>query len=218
VPASELHGGLLFKGRVPALYPNFVSTDAAAAQRDCRAMVRSLRQLQLPTGFGIKDSFANLDLSDAGFWCAIEGQWIGCEPPRDRRLPADGTLSFHWLQDVSGVRRWLDVAGIAGVGAEQVCRHPVASAVVSFLAVQRGEDVLAGAIFTRFGRATGISNVFALDDTLPVWFLVVQLAGERWKESALIGWEAGQSLERARAAGFSALHPMRVWIDVGGVS
>lgn len=228
--SSDLNGvgvvdtcvGVLFPGRVPEFYPNFVSVDADVSRRDARLMVAALREADLPAGFGIKDSFANLDLGRDGFDCAIEGQWLGFDGAIDDSPPVQRDLSISWPRDVTGIDRWLEVAGMTCIDPVKLCRQPLASKRVSFLEVRRNDEIVAGAVLTSFGPAQrpvlGVSNVFAREDDLPVWTLIMTAARRRWRGCVLVGWEADASIESAQAAGFRTLHPMRVWIDEGRAS
>lgn len=210
-------GGVMFQRRVPAYFPNYISTDRDEAARKQCALADELRSLGLPSGFGIKDSYANLDLSDQGFRCAIEGQWIVSDSKKlaDSQIPPD--VSVLWPRERHGVEVWIRSSGITAIDVDRFLGSPRAVRAVAFIALLKAERIQAGAIINTSERVLGISNVFSLDPDLDVWPLLAAAIRRRLGDALLVGWEAGEALEAARAAGFETIHPMRVWIDERGL-
>jgi len=215
-PSVPRFGGVLFRRKVPAYFPNYISTDCDVAARNQCGLADELRSLGLPAGFGIKDSYANLDLSDQGFRCAIEGQWIvsGGEQRSDTRIPPD--VSILWPKERHGIEAWIQSSGITAIDVDRFLGSPRAVRSVALVALLKAERIQAGAIINASERVLGISNVFSLDPELDMWPLLKAAIRRRVGHALLVGWEAGEALEAACAAGFEAVHPMRVWIDGRG--
>jgi hypothetical protein len=213
VPSLARFGGVIFSRKMPAYFPNFISTESTASVQNQCALVQALRTLKLPVGFGIKDSYANLDLSAHGFRCAMEGRWIGLDNERGavRQLPP--AVSVLWPETRHGVEAWIQASGFCAIDIARYFASPRAVRTVAFLAVLQGQSVRAGAIVSATQWSAGISNVFSLDPNLPVWPLITTAIRHRFGDALLVGWESGDALDAARDAGFESLHPMRVWID-----
>ncbi len=213
VPVIDVHGGVLFRGNVPAFYPNFVSTSAGAAKRSEGALVNTLGELHLPPGFGIKDSYANLDLSHFGYHRVIEAQWIALEM---RKRVFDSThqdFTTPWVTSPVELEAWLTAARLSCFDTNQFFSSAVDSSRVSFLSVKNDGYVIAGAVFTKFSEAIGVSNVFSTSPDVPIWSLIIQAGQERFGSATLVDWESGDALDEARRAGVICLQPLRVWVN-----
>jgi hypothetical protein len=66
----------------------------------------------------------------------------------------------------------------------------------------------------RSEHVVGLSNVEAAPgaDEGAVWRWLVAVAGHQFPGVDLVGYESGPALAAARAAGFSAIGPLRVWM------
>ena len=66
---------------MPPFYPNLVTIGSNdGAQRVQLDYIERLLALDLPVGWGIKDSYACLDLAAFGFEIALDAQWYAREP------------------------------------------------------------------------------------------------------------------------------------------
>jgi hypothetical protein len=72
-----------------------------------------------------------------------------------------------------------------------------------------GDPVTAGAVLTDAGAVVGVSNVFG---GASAYDSAVVEAARRFHGRTLVGWETGDDLAAARAAGFRALGAVRVWV------
>jgi len=71
--------------RTPPLYPDAVTLDASATEQDVLTRVDTVSP-----GCSVKDSFATLDLSPAGFRVLFDATWIARAPAKDPgRVPTD---------------------------------------------------------------------------------------------------------------------------------
>ncbi len=60
----------------------------------------------------------------------------------------------------------------------------------------------------------GVSNVEADGGTAEpdLWRWLVAVVGDRYPGLDVVGYESGSMLDAARAAGFTAIGPLRIWI------
>jgi hypothetical protein len=66
---------------MPEFYPNLVTLiDDDAAQRVQLGYIERLLSHDLPTGWGVKDSYACLDLAPLGFGILLDAQWYARDP------------------------------------------------------------------------------------------------------------------------------------------
>jgi hypothetical protein len=133
---------------------------------------------------GVKDSFAEVDLSAGGFDVLFEASWIGLVD--DVRAPLAGLRAVH---------------------------DPTAGPDVVVLEVVRDGEVLGRGTGHRHRSVVGLSNVEAgaplhLPDVVAA--LVHGVRG-RFGPLPVVGYEHGEALDAAAAVGFSVLGPLRVW-------
>ncbi len=191
--------------RTPPMYP-----DAITLASDVPAEAL-LARIDRSAGCSVKDSFATLDLSDAGFEVLFDAEWIVRVPSRP---PDPGTLQWKRVERPDELRAWS-----VGHGGGSTFRPALLEAPsVAILAGRDPEGTLrAGAIATAGDAGVGISNVFAAGDDSDAAFAkafggataaIVELHPRR----PIVGDLAGAGLEAARAAGFETIGPLRVWM------
>ena len=203
----------------PRFYPNLV-TLAATAEPD--TYVEGLRELvaaEVPGDWGVKDSFAALDLAPLGFRLLFDAQWIA-RAASDPRVE-DAMPDVRWLK-VERARELADWE-LAWAGVPVDLKSPAPARVflpalladddVAFIAAYQGPRLVAGAIAHRAANVVGWSNLF-----------VPTVQADRFRGECLaqivrtfpglpvVGYEAGEALARARALGFGTVGPLRVWV------
>jgi hypothetical protein len=191
--------------RTPPRFPDAVTLVADLSVPDLLARVDAA------VGCSIKDSFASLDLTAYGLRVLFDAQWIvrgatAVPPSADR-------ARWEVLHDRAGLaaweRTWRGNDGPPGVFRPELLDHDA----VTVLAARAGEDVVAGAVLNRSSTVVGVSNFFTCDPGGGVgWSGCLALAGRLFPGSTFVGYESGQALGAARAAGFEAVGPLRVWI------
>ncbi|MFI8290066.1 hypothetical protein EAO71_13280 [Streptomyces sp. ms191] len=198
--------------RTPTYYPDAVTLTADAGVRDVLDGID-----RGAPGASVKDSFARLDLAAEGFLLLFEAEWIH----RPAGLPApaaDGAAGLRW----SPVRTPADLADWAlswsgGDAEEAALFRPelLADPATTIVAGHRPDGAIAGgAVLSDSGPVTGVSNLFAVDGTDPAeaWAGCLGLADPG---RPVVGYESGDDLAPAHAAGFSSFAPLRVWLDTG---
>ncbi|WP_405463875.1 hypothetical protein OG333_18065 [Streptomyces anulatus] len=192
--------------RTPLYYPDAVTLVPGAG----RAALVSRIDTVAP-GASVKDSFADLDLTEAGFEVLFEAQWIH----RPAGAPApEPDLSWDVAGDPDALRAWA-LAWDDGDGNADLFRPELLDDPATFVLAGHSADgrVVAGAVASRSDRVVGISNVFALDggpDT--AWPVVLDAVNKLFPTLPVVGYEQGEDLVEAIRHGFEPVGPLRVWL------
>jgi hypothetical protein len=81
------------------------------------------------------------------------------------------------------------------------------------LAHYEGDQIVAGAVANRTDGAIGLSNVFAEGGDLSAAYSgAASAAQKRWGSARIVGYESGEALEAAGAAGFVPIGGLTVWL------
>jgi hypothetical protein len=159
----------------------------------------------LPAGpnLGIKDSYADLRLSEHGCTELFEGSWIAA-PAQDEQ-PDDDPRRWASITNAQELERWRAAHSSAGALKEAL----LAERAVSVIYMEEGGRITSGAVLHRAPKVIAISNVFGD----PMWRGLAAAAVARFGDSPVVGYESGTELAAARADGWSELGPMRVWLS-----
>jgi hypothetical protein len=166
--------------------------------------------------YGVKDSFARLDLAAAGLAPLFDAEWISfLQAPEE---PAEDGPRWDPVTDPAELARW--EAAWAGGEATGLFRPALlADPRCTVLACRREGAVVGGAIAYAAARVTGISNVFK--SGLPagaLWASAVRAVAALRPGLPVVGYEHGADLAAARQAGCRVLGPLRVWARVPEVN
>ncbi|GLZ79722.1 hypothetical protein Afil01_45290 [Actinorhabdospora filicis] len=144
-------------------------------------------------GASVKDSFADLDLSGHGFSVLFEASWI-------RREPGPSAAAEWSLVDTDGgLAAWEEGwGGASGLFVPALLAEPE----VRIVRTPGG-----GAVLNRTGDVVGVSNVHG-----DAWPGAIAAARELFGELPLVGYESGDDVAPALAAGFAVAGPLRVWL------
>jgi hypothetical protein len=188
--------------RTPPLYPDAVTLRPEAGPADVLAAIDTTR------GCSVKDSFARLDLSDAGFTPIVEAEWVDRRPDLPTPTPP---VPWAAVTTASELVEWATAwdGGVTDLFRSELLAHPG----VRVLAGRRGDEIVAGAVVNRSGPVTGVSNLFAVDGNLDeAWAGVLSALPRR----RVVGYESGPALAAARRSGFTPTGPLRVWMRTAG--
>jgi hypothetical protein len=195
--------------RTPPYYPDAVTLAPAA---DTAALVARIDTAA--PGASVKDSFADLDLSDAGFRVLFEAQWIHRPPSAPTTTPG---LSWEVANDPDKLRAWA-LAWDNEQGDADLFRPELLDDPDTFVLGVRSADghdrTVAGAVASRSDQAVGISNVFTRDggDADAAWPVVLDAAHRLFPNLPVVGYEHGDDLAAALRHGFAPIGPLRVWL------
>lgn len=193
--------------RTPLYYP-----DAVTLVPDADPVALAARIDTTAPGASVKDSFADLDLTEAGFEVLFEAQWIH----RPAGPPPALTSDLVW--DVADTPDTLRAWALAWDGAEgdaDLFRPELLDDPATFVLAGWSPDgrVVAGAVASRGDDAVGISNVFALDDAPgTAWPGVLDTVHRRFPGLPVVGYEHGEDLTTAARHGFRPIGPLRIWV------
>lgn len=178
--------------RAPELYPDAVTLHP---DLDVAAM---LERIDARPGCSVKDSFATIDLEPYGFDVLFEATWVMAR--------GDGSTTT-WLPlvvpaDLAAWRSaWIAAGGVPGV------LEPSAPAAdtVTFVGHVADGMVDGGGVLHADADVVAASNLFGRDP----WRHVI---GSVADGTTVVGYETGDDLAAALAAGATALGPLRVWV------
>ena len=187
--------------RAPEFYPDVVTLVPGVVAEELPASV-----LDAPGAY-VKDSFADLDLGPCGYEELFEAQWIFRAPAA---APRGRGLDWTSVETEQRLVEWTEAAGLTGILPGGLLRDPA----VRFLAARTADGLAAGAIAHRTGSVAGVSNVFARTVTTEeAWDGLADAANAVFRSLPLVGYESGDPLQAALAAGFIAIGELRVWKD-----
>ncbi|MEO3750744.1 hypothetical protein [Streptomyces sp. B6B3] len=192
--------------RTPPFYPDAVTLVPGA---DPLALTDRIDTTT--PGASVKDSFADLDLTSAGFRVLFEAEWIRRPPGAPATAP---DLAWSVADDADALRAWA-LAWDDGDGNARLFRPELLASPDTFVIAGRSPDgrVVAGAVATRGAHAIGISNAFTrTGGPATPWPLVLGAAHSLFPATPLVGYEHGEALTAARHHGFAPIGPLRVWI------
>ena len=184
--------------RTPSLYPDAVTLLPHANQ----AAILGLIDTQ--PGCSIKDSYAQLDLSSAGFELIIRAHWIY----RQADCPAaPSPIPWSAVDTAEGLAAWATAwnGGPTDLFRPELLDFPAARV----LAAYRDGTIVAGAVAYHTGPVIGVSNLFTVDGDLDAaWAGVLSaLPGQH-----VVGYETGPALAAALRLRFALIGPLRVWL------
>ncbi|MDH6576925.1 hypothetical protein [Kitasatospora sp. MAP5-34] len=192
--------------RTPLYYPDAVTLVPGADPAALAARIDTAAP-----GASVKDSFADLDLTGAGFRVLFEAQWIH----RPAGAPATASdLGWNVVGDPDALRAWA-LAWDDGDGNADLFRPELLDDPATFVLAGQSADgrVVAGAVASRSDQVVGISNVFALDgDSDAAWPVVLDAVHRLFPTLPVVGYEHGEDLAAAVRHGFEPVGLLRIWL------
>ena len=186
------------EARMPPFYPNLITLTSSPE------IPRELGARDHPPGWGVKDSFAVLDLSSGGFHEAFTAQWYFREAAP---LSRDSALDVKRVGSVDDFIRWLDAWGETPEGSDIFLPALLEETNVEMLYAEKDGQLTGGLIVNLSGRVSGISNFFG--EPGEVLDCVQAVAdGSR----AVVGYGGRTELELLQPLGFEVLGELRVWL------
>ena len=207
------HGVWTCRTSMPPYYSNAVTASASGID----AQLAHLHDLVDAVGhpFTVKDSHALLDLAPLGFRVLFEAQWIRLAHDAMTRGGADAAAGWRRLTTPEELARFEDAWRAHGSPATTRVFVPalLADESLTFLAAERGGEIVAGVAANRSTDVVGLSNFFAAGSDVDARFAGAVAAVRRTSPGvAVVGYERGESLDRARREGFRAVGMLRVWL------
>ncbi|MEU7022329.1 hypothetical protein ABZ990_16930 [Streptomyces sp. NPDC046203] len=199
--------------RTPLYYPDAVTLAVDAGPGDVLDGID-----RTAPGASVKDSHARLDLAPEGFRLLFEAQWIH----RPAGLPAgspsgaasDRSAAYRAVRTPDELAAWALAWSGGDVDEAALFRAELLADPATTIVAGHAPDgrILGGAVLTASDRVTGVSNLFTADGVpaSAAWSGVLAVADPALP---LVGYESGDDLDAALAAGCEAIGPLRIWLD-----
>jgi len=204
IPTITQDGVWMSTHPMPPYYPNLITIDA---NTDIDEHIASLHKALEP-GWGIKDSFARFDLADRGFTQVIDGQWFVHPTPSAVTPLRSSDNQLKLVDSDECFMRWLmawDADMAESVFPLSVWRNDA----LSFLSVERSDEIVAGLLLNDSSSAMGLSNWFG-DINAVQWALHQTTKSDK----PVVGYTDNDEWPSLQAFGYHRLQPMRVWISL----
>lgn len=157
---------------------------------------------------GVKDSFATVDLSGAGFEVLFSATWIHRDAARAPSVvdpPPGGWVVVTGAEELAEWNRHHDTAGV-------LLPALLGRAHFLILAKHEGDRSVAGAVARLGSGVVDVSNVWAVPGHSLDWAELAEAVGALLPGRALVGYERGDALRAALAGGFVPVGELRVWV------
>ncbi|MCT9935342.1 hypothetical protein N5079_34580 [Planotetraspora sp. A-T 1434] len=203
--------------KAPPYYPDAVTLTPDASVAEVLRLLDRRAVDGEPGGASVKDSFARLDLSVAGFRVLFEAQWIlrpagSSQPPGESRAPTGDVVRWEKIGDESDLREW-ETHFHGGWDDGLFPAGLLADPTVVILAGRIDGDVVCGSVLNTGDQVVGVSNVFASGcDMDTAWAGTVANAAALFPGRPMVGYERSEDLRLARRHGFTPVGPLRVWL------
>jgi hypothetical protein len=197
----------------PRFYPNAITLtpDGTVAQL---AAIAELVDLELPAGWGVKDSFCTLELAGLGFRVLFEAEWLRRTPAP---LPSRPGLSWSRVATEADLDAW-EASWAKANGDTGPRLFPPAllnDDDIAVIRVDRGGLQVGGVIVNRAAGVLGLSNAFSLDaGDQAVQLACLDAATGLDPGLDLVTYDSGAARSALRALGFQPLGPLRIWIKL----
>jgi hypothetical protein len=194
----------------PPFYPNVITL----TRDDTAAQLAAIRELDAAqeSGWGVKDSFATLDLAPLGFEKLFDAQWL-YRPASEIQAPTLPGLDWKKVTAEMRLAAW-ERGFFDGEEPEGLFRPGLLSdPEIAIMGAFNKDEARAGAIFNRHSGACGISNVFSANDFGDAFLKnVVARAAAFAKGDPLVTYMPHDVLPEWQALGFEPIGPLRVWL------
>jgi len=207
------HGVWTCRASMPPYYSNAVTVSPSRID----AQIAHVRNLVDTVGhaFTVKDSHSLLDLAPLGFRVLFDAEWIRLEGAVATPAVNGAAAGWRRLTTPEELERFEDAWRAHGSPATTRVFVPalLADESVAFLAAEREGEIAAGVVANRSTHVVGLSNFFAAGLDVDAAFAGAVAAVRRSSpDMAVVGYESGESLTRARHEGFQARGKLRIWL------
>jgi hypothetical protein len=192
--------------RTPPLYPDAVTLSPHASAAEILTRIDREKP-----GASIKDSFACLNLADAGFDVLFEAQWI--YRPSDRPPPASATQLWTLVNSADKLTAWAAAWDRNQLAGSLFRPNLLFDGSVSLIGKWEPDGVVAGAVVCRSGSVAGVSNLFYSGNSAEdAWVECLSTIARLWPGCSIVGYERDEDLAAAVRNGCSSIGGLRVWL------
>jgi hypothetical protein len=199
--ASRFEDGLWHTlAPAPPYFPDLITTDASMTS------ARVAEILAERGSASVKDSSATLDLAPFGFEVLFRGEWIWLEPGSSA---AASHLDWRRITVPHELDEWREAHG----SADSILPALLAEPGLTVLQGRDDSGSEVGAMVSELAGPIGVSNVFANGLAMPAaWHKLVAHLRASWPKQPVVGYERGEELAAADAAGFEPIGHLQVWL------
>jgi hypothetical protein len=199
-------GTMLDDGVWSALQPPPPLHSDAVVVEPAASVDRVVARLDGRVHCGVKDSFANVDLSGEGMDLLFAATWLHRDGGRWEQRP----LPSGWVvvRTADRLAEWTGQHDTADVLLPPLLRR----GHFRFLAKQVDDRIVAGAVARLGSGAVDVSNVHAEPGHPVDWAELADAVGACFPGRPLAGYERGEALDAALAGGFVPVGDLRVWV------
>ena len=212
VPGSFDSAMWMQKRKGPPYYSNGITLSPSEEAKQ-RAAIDQLCSA-LPEGLSIKDSFACLDLKQAGFRRLFDAEWLWLDRTAAATLPK-GSGEWTRVADAGELQRWEAAWALAGSPADIRVFPPslLLDENIAFLGAKRDGAFVAGFVANRSrGDVVGFSNFFATAEPGRHRPAAVAQALSFGGDRTVVGYQRGDELAGLHALGFRTTGKLRVLV------
>ena len=189
---------------MPPFYPNLVTLDKAPENSNEIVLLEAT----LASGWGLKDSFACLDLSSHGFKVILAGEWYARVPTEWPHSPTT-TAAVQYVETEKYLIAWVDAWGETPSGSSVFTSQLLEEDSVKFLFIEREGTLVAGLTTNLSDQVVGISNTFG--DPSDV-LACIRHCAESYSSRGVVGYGSGAELHSLGRSGFKSLGRLQVWL------
>jgi hypothetical protein len=200
--------------QTPTYYPNLVTLSPTTSLDPQQSTLAAILGENKEYGVSVKDSFAVLDLTPAGFRQLFQAQWIFHEATTGNVPPETSDLCWELIGSIEKLQQWEEAwAQTDSLSSRLFLPTLLDDADIGFVAGYKDQQIVAGAIANRTEGAVGISNVFTPEQNAEqYWLGLLNQITIHYPTLPIVGYEQDESLATALRVGFTKLGPLTVWI------
>lgn len=187
------------------LYPNVITLSPGALIDN---QINTLNK-HLPIGWGIKDSFNELQLDQNEFTMAFEANWYCRLPNEQSEINEDSGLQLRTVKTRYELNRWITSWGEAnGVFNQSL----IENSRIDLVYAENDGKLVSGLASNQSGDSVGISNSFGSVEGL---LLCIAYVAEKHPAKAIVGYGSKAEIDDLSSLGFKEIGDLRVWLSNG---
>lgn len=187
---------------MPPFYPNIVTLRSGSRIVDSIDTINP----NLPSGWGVKDSFSELDLKGKGFVLGFISHWYCRLPGNDVTDHSYLNRRLETVKNQSELNRWVSEWG----ESDEVFNFALLkNKSVELVYVEHDDKIVSGLATNISGDSVGVSNGFGSPDE---YLSCVALVAERYPTKGIVGYGGKAEVESLSKIGFRDIGDLRVWL------
>ena len=204
----------------PKFYPNLVTLSGDEGLKSKQiGMIRDLARIIPSEGWGLKDSFASLNLKADGFSILFEAVWLwrgvsakqttfSTQGKRWQRIASESDLVF-WEEALRRIESLDNMKREGRVFLPNLLTEPG----VLLLGAYDDSGLIGGVVANSAFGVIGITNVFSLLHPLEsFWMSCVAELSRRFPCMPFVTYQRCENAVLVKASGFGSTGPLKVWV------